>query len=139
MRNRLLFLSCLLCFNSSFSQDKKKKIIKFSEEITVFVREMDEFINIAKNKDLSRFFSLFEDNIQSQKFDTKSKKQIIAIANTMLEKRLRANPHFTNFLKAINQFAYQPTAIPKFNDWLNVVDILLEESTIKRFNKRFTN
>lgn len=132
MRNRLLFLSCLLCFNSSFSQDKKKKIIKFSEEITVFVREMDEFINIAKNKDLSRFFSLFEDNIQSQKFDTKSKKQIIAIANTMLAKRLRPNPHFSNFLKAINQFAYQPSAIPKFNDWLDVVDNLLQESTTKR-------
>ena len=51
MRKTLLFLSFLFCFNSSFSQDKKKKITKFSEEITVFIGEMDEFINTVKNKD----------------------------------------------------------------------------------------
>ena len=132
MRELLFFLSVLLCFNSSFSQDKKKKLTKFSEETSVFLEQMDEFINSKKNKDLSRVFSQFEDNIQSQKFDTKTTKQIIVITNTMLAKRLRPNPHFSNFLKAINQFAYQQSAIPKFSDWLNVVDNLIEESTTKR-------
>ena len=100
MRKLLLFLSVLLCFNSSFSQDKKKKLTKFSEETSGFLEEMDVFISAKKNKDLSRVFSQFEDNIQSQKFDTKTVKQIIVIANTMLAKRLRPNPHFSNFLKA---------------------------------------
>ncbi|MDP7429921.1 MAG: hypothetical protein QGG97_00055, partial [Flavobacteriales bacterium] len=132
MRKLLLSLSFLLCFNSSFSQDKKKKLTKFSEETSVFLEEVDVFISAKKNKDLSRVFFQFEDNIQSQKFDTKTIKKIIVIANTMLAKRLRPNPHFSNFFKAINQFAYQQSAIPKFNDWLNVVDNLLEESTTKR-------
>lgn len=132
MRNIILLLSFLFCFNNSFSQDNKKKLTKFSDEITVFVQEMDGFINVTKNKELSTVFNQFEENIQSEQLDSKSIKQIIAIANTMLGKRLRPNPHFSNFLKAINQFVYQPTAIPKFNDWLKVVDILLEESTTKR-------
>jgi len=132
MRNIILLLSFLFCFNNAFSQDNKKKLTKFSDEITVFVQEMDGFINVTKNKELSTVFNQFEENIQSEQLDSKSIKQIIAIANTMLGKRLRPNPHFSNFLKAINQFVYQPTAIPKFNDWLNVVDTLIEESTTKR-------
>ena len=93
MRKLLLFLSFLLCFNSSFSQDKKKKLTKFSEETSVFLEQMDEFINSKKNKDLSRVFSQFEDNIQSQKFDTKTTKQIIVIANTTASSNLNTeNP-----------------------------------------------
>ena len=132
MRKSILFLSFLLCFNSSFSQDKKKKLVKFSEEIPVFLEEMNDFLNSKKNKDLSRVFSQFEENINAQKFDSKNTKQIIAVSNKILAKRLKPNPHFSNFLKAINQFAYQQSAIPKFSNWLNVVDNLLEESTTKR-------
>ena len=132
MREIILFLSFLLCFNSSFSQDKKKKLTKFSEEIPAFLEETNDFLNSKKNKDLSRVFSQFEENINTQKFDSKNTKQIIAVFNKMLEKRLRPNPHFSNFLKAINQFAYQKRVISKFPNWLNVVDNLLERSTTKR-------
>ena len=72
MRESILFLSFLLCFNSSFSQDKKKKLVKFSEEIPVFLEEMNDFLNSKKNKDLSRVFSQFEENINAQKFDSKN-------------------------------------------------------------------
>ena len=48
MRKSILFLSFLLCFNSSFSQDKKKKLAKFSEEIPVFLKEMNDFLNSKK-------------------------------------------------------------------------------------------
>ena len=65
------------------------------------------------------------------------KKQFITIANKMLEKRLRPNPHFTNLLKSVNRFAYHQTALPKFNDWLSVVTELLEESTTKRLMMYF--
>ena len=132
MRKSILFLSFLLCFNSSFSQDKKKKLAKFSEGIPGFLEEINDFLNSKKNKDLSRVFSQFEENINAQKFDSKNTKQIIAVSNKMLTKQLRPNPHFSNFLKAINQFAYQQSAIPKFSNWLNVADNLLEESTTKR-------
>ena len=47
MRKSILFLSFLLCFNSSFSQDKKKKFAKFSEEIPVFLEEINDFPTIC--------------------------------------------------------------------------------------------
>ena len=81
MREIILFLSFLLCFNSSFSQDKKKKLTKFSEEIPAFLEETNDFLNSKKNKDLSRVFSQFEENINTQKFDSKNTKQIIAVFN----------------------------------------------------------
>ena len=138
MRKSILFLSFLLYFNSSFSQDKKKRLAKFSEEIPLFLEEINDFLSFKKNKDLSRVLSQFEENINTQKFDSKSIKKIIAVSNKMLEKRLRATPHFSNFLKAINQFSYHQSAIPKFSNWLNVVDNLLEESTTKRLILYFT-
>jgi len=138
MRESILFLSFLLYFSSSFSQDKKKRLAKFSEEIPLFLEEMNDFLSSKKNKDLSRVLSQFEENINTQKFDSKSIKKIIRVSNKMLEKRLRANPHFSNFFKAINQFAYQQSAIPKFSNWLNVVDNLLEESATKRLILYFT-
>ena len=122
---------------SSFSYSFAQKKEKISEESTVFIKELDEFLNAIKNKDLKNIFSQFEDNFNAEKFNVAQKKQFIALANKMLEKRLRPNPHFANLLKSVNQFAYHKTAMPKFNDWLSVVTQLLEESTTKRLMMYF--
>ncbi|MEE2699987.1 MAG: hypothetical protein VYD71_01315 [Bacteroidota bacterium] len=133
MRNIFLICFLFISFSYCFAQEKEK----LSEESSVFVKELDKFLNATKNKDLKHLFSQFEDNFNSDKFDTKNKKQIIGVANKMLEKRLRPNPHFANYLKSINQFAYHQKALPKFNDWLSVVAQLLEESTTKRLMMYF--
>jgi hypothetical protein len=133
MRSLLIICFMLSSFSYSFAQKKEK----FSEENAVFIKELDEFLNAIKNKDLKNLFSQFEDNFNAEKFNVAQKKQFIALANKMLEKRLRPNPHFANLLKSVNQFAYHKTAMPKFNDWLSVVTQLLEESTTKRLMMYF--
>ena len=128
MRSVLTICFMLFLFSYSFAQKQDK----FSEESTVFIKELDEFLNATKNKNLKNLFSQFEDNFNAEKFNVAQKKQFIALANKMLEKRLRPNPHFANLIKSVNQFAYHPTSLPKFNDWLSVVAQLMEESTTKR-------
>jgi len=132
MKNRLIFLLLLCSFSFVFAQKKDKKLSKFSQEREVFLQELDVFISATKNKDLKNVFSQFEENFEAEKFDAKGVKKIIDISNIMLGKRLRPNPHFSNYLKAINQFAFQSDALPKFNNWLAIVDSLLQESTTKR-------
>ena len=86
----------LSSFSYSFSQKKEK----FSEESAVFIKELDEFLNATKNKDLKNLFTQFEDNFNAEKFNVAQKKQFITLTNKMLEKRLRPNPHFANLLKS---------------------------------------
>ncbi|MBC8265882.1 MAG: hypothetical protein H8E84_02855 [Flavobacteriales bacterium] len=132
MKKTLFIILLFFNFNYGFSQDKKTKLTKFSDDKELYIQELEGFLTATKNKDLIKVFSDFEDNFESGKFEKESIKQIIHISNVMLSKRLRANPHFLNYLKALNQFAYQADALPKLNSWLKVVDNLLEESTTKR-------
>ncbi len=135
MKKLSISFFCIFLSIISISQEKTK-ISSFSNDVPVFLDQLDKLLNV-NNKSLSRVFKQFEESINNNSSDTVIIKRIINICDKMLQKRLRPNPHFYNLLMVINQFNFQNQSINNFSSWLNVVEKMIDESTVKRLMQYF--
>ena len=94
----------------SYSQDNSK-LNSFSKEFTTYIDELQEIMFLSKNKEAKIVFKSFEDMIDSDVFLESHKEEIIKIYNLMLEKRLRVNSYFIQFLRSLSMLSQDPTKI----------------------------
>ncbi len=82
------------------------------------------------NSDLKLVFNSFLKN--SSERTVIEQEKIILISNKMLDKRMRANPHFSKVLSAlmnVNEHAKGESMLP---EWLGVVDETVDNTTTKK-------
>ena len=128
-KKSLILLLFFLFFNfSSFSQ--KKKLDIFSNDFSVYLTELGDFMITTKNNKLKSVYKNFLK--QSNTFSVSEKNSIIQISNKMLLKRLRANPHFTKFLSTVIKINDNAKGDVLLLDWLNVVTEMLDETTTNK-------
>ena len=112
---------------------KGQQIKSFSNSTDNFPDEIESFIeNVDKNvsKDLSKaFLPIWKNN-----FSETQKTQIIAMANTMLKKRMTAIPNFRDYLRALISFGNSDKSAEQFSQWFNT----LEKSATKMNNSKFS-
>ena len=120
----ILILFSLIYSSSTFSQSKVK-LRNFSDDFSIYIKELDEFMQI--NEDVKSVYKQFKNNTDNL-LDSE-KDNIIRISNKMLSKRLRAKPHFSNFLSAIISVKNSNNRYGLLLEWLSVVEETVDNTT----------
>jgi hypothetical protein len=127
-KSLILILFALFLSLTSFSQ--KKKLTEFSNDFSTYLNELNSFMNSSDNNQSKSVFKQFSKT--SEALSVKEKLNIIQISNKMLSKRLRSNPHFSNFFLAVisvNKFSKRDDLLL---EWLKVVEETVERTSIKK-------
>ena len=120
----ILFVLTLVFSFSTFAQ-KKGKLKEFSKEFPAYLAELGEFMTASDNSDLKAVFKSFSKSLSS--LTASEQLQIMEISNKMLDKRMRANPHFSKVLSALIHVNYHAKGESMLPQWLSVVDKTLEK------------
>ena len=125
----ILFVLTLVFSFSTFAQ-KKGKLKEFSKEFPAYIKELNAFMTASDNADLKAIFKSFSKSTSG--FSASEKEKIIIISNKMLDKRLRANTHFSKFLSTlmlVDKHAKGESMLP---EWLGVFDKTVDNTTTKK-------
>ena len=129
-KKSLVLLVLTLVFSLSSFAQKKGRVKEFTQEFPVFLVELEGFMYATDNSDLKSVFKQFKK--KSEVLAISEKQIIMQVSDKMLKKRLRAKPHFQEFLAAlilVDNHAKGETMLP---EWLNVVQETLAETTTKK-------
>ena len=125
----ILFVLTLVFSFSSFAQ-KKGKLKEFSKEFPAYLGELKEFMTASENADLKAVFKSFSKNEST--LTSIEKESIILISNKMLDKRMRANPHFSKVLSSLMNVDNHAKGESMLPEWLSVVVETVENTTTKK-------
>jgi len=126
----LILFVLTLVFSFSTSAQKKGKLKEFSKDFPIYLSELSDFMSASNNSDLKTIFKSFSKN--SSDLTVIEQEKIILISNKMLDKRMRANPHFSKVFSAlmnVNSHAKGESMLP---EWLGVVNETLDNTTTKK-------
>lgn len=124
---KCFFLLVLLISVQAHSQDSRK-LKSFSQEFSVYLEELREIMLLSKNKESSLAFHSFHEVVDSDILSKYNQDAIIDISNKMLEKKLRINPYFLQFLKS---FSVLSKDSEKISEWIEVVQQMLYNASNK--------
>ena len=91
-------LITILFFISVSLSNAQNKIKVFSEDYSVYLNELSEFMLSSDNNDLKSNFKTFKKISSKENYTDSQKNKIISISNRMLKKRYKASTHFNNFV-----------------------------------------
>lgn len=101
MLKKFAILFCcltLLIINSMRAQTLAGMPTKFSEDESKFIQELGDMMRKVKMAELDKSAEEFESLWTSGKLGSEHKKEMIQLSNIMLQKKLKANPHFEKIL-----------------------------------------
>lgn len=131
MRNVfLLFLFILIgLYNPILSQNK------FTPDAEKFLKEVQSFIGEYDKTKARKYVKSFEPLWFGEFFDANNKAHVYATLNTMRSKQLRLVPHFLSYFNAILYYSQNEMSKEKFENWQNVLDILLKKANSRRIEQ----
>lgn len=109
-----------------FSQDS----VRFMTEVEYFFKQID---SKDKRKQAEEFIEKFKLDWNGGKYSDKQRKKVYAHANAMLKKRLRAIPHFIEYLSAIMEFINSEKNENDFLEWHKSVDYMLKNEKLRNY------
>ena len=121
----------LVLFLSSFILSAQNKINSFSNDFGLFVSELNDFMNSSDNSELKETYKSFK-KLSNNSFSELQKKNIIKISNLMLKKRLRAKPHFNQFLLSLNSLKIKSLDNDFIDNWLLINSKVLNDFSTKK-------
>ena len=112
-----LIIVSILC---SISVNAQNKVSVFSDDYKIYLDELNVLMSSSDNSTLKDSYKQFK-RISSTNSFTKNQEQIIiSISNKMLDKRLRAAPHFNQFILSLSSFKKDPVNNEKLDNWLSI-------------------
>ena len=126
----LILFVLTLNFSFSTSAQKKGKLKEFSKDFPIYLSELNEFMTASDNSDLKAVYKYFSKN--SLEFTEEEQEKIILISNKMLDKRMRANPHFSKVLSALMNVNNHVKGESMLPEWLGVIDEIVDNTTTKK-------
>jgi len=109
----------------------------FSTDPTKFIVELKTFFEDQDNKDEKKeakdFMEAFTLSWTTGKFTDNHKKQIIATSNLMLKKKMKALPHFKNYLSTFQSFITTNQSEKSFASWQASLEKLINRPTSTQF------
>jgi hypothetical protein len=114
---------------------------QFSGKPESFIKEVNTFTGTTKEDELVEIFHEFSFNWDSARFNDKEKTKIIYISRSMVDKKIRPNPDFYNFLKTLNIFIKNKHPKESFDSWLEgmVYICLTPNVSISQMMRLITN
>ena len=107
---------------------------KFTPEPEKFLKDVQSFIGDYDKTTARKYVKSFEP-LWFGSFWLNNKAHVYATLNTMVSKNLRVSPHFLSYFNAILYFSQNDMSKEKFENWQNVLDILLKKANSKRIEQ----
>ncbi len=130
IKNKFLLLLLALAYIASSGNAQAPK--NFSAEPAVFIKEMKGFLVLTNKKETELLMEKFEP-IWVANFSAEEQGVIINTCNSMLKKRLKAFPDFSNYLKALMGFTESGQSKVTFDKWHSSIDKMLT-GTARKFS-----
>lgn len=95
-----------------------------------FMKEFVSYMKSTKRDDNKESVEKFADQVKNGQISPDQLSQIITTSNIMLGSKLRANPHFDDYLGAIDAFVASGLTADRFKTWSIVMDsVIITEKT----------
>jgi len=130
MAKHVYGLATILVILITYTGLNAQQFKQFSGKAESFVKEVNVFTGSTKEDELIDIFHEFSYNWDSSRFNAIEKVKIIYISRSLVDKKIRPNPDFYNFLKTLNIFIKNKHPKESFDHWLEgVVYICLAPNT----------
>ncbi len=126
MKNFLAFFF-VVSFSCVFSQVTEFSSVSsdFPQEVENFIKDYDKSLAKTYAKKLEEVWGVYTEE---------QKQTVVAVANKMLEKKVKLKPHFLHYFSSISNFGTSSNYSSQgFKNWTEVVSKLLEYRNKKRF------
>jgi hypothetical protein len=129
-KKSLILIVLTLVFSLQSFGQKKGKLKEFAKEFPTYIQELGVFMTASDNADLKTVFKSFSKS--SSGLTAPEKEKIIVISNKMLDKRMRSNPHFSEFLTALMIVDKHVKGESMLPQWLAVIEKTVDNTTTKK-------
>jgi len=129
---KVIFFILLVGFSfQSYTQE----VTKFSEEIDIFLTELDDYLNNPQNDELRQISKKLSKIFNKNHISQSEQKIIRDISQLMLDYKLKPKPYFKDFLECVLFISSDEVNKIKLNDWLVVSKNILINSNSRRLLK----
>jgi len=129
-----LIIIMLLLTSGSLTYGQQLK--EFSEDNKEFIKQLEKFLTASNRKDVKLIANTFKTHFEGGRFSDTQTVKIKQQCNLMLKNKMRANPYFSNYIKAINAIISHNLYDSHFDSWHEVMHQYtssLKRSKIKNF------
>ncbi|MEX2591049.1 MAG: hypothetical protein WD334_12660 [Chitinophagales bacterium] len=123
---KLLFLIAAVFFLANALNAQVLKELPVEKED--YLKELENYMKATKRDDCKEVTEIFLENIELGKISDADIDKIIVTNNLMLEKAMRAYPHFHDYLKTVNMLFLSEGNQNKFDDWTKVLNQIIESA-----------
>lgn len=116
-----------LMFWGSFWTKSYAQVTSFSENPETFLVELEAYINTS-NKAVKPIFEQFSQDLSIGKYTPEQFEKIRNLSNVMLERKMRSNPYFLNYLEALNTLQSKSLLNTLFDNWMTINMEMLQRS-----------
>jgi len=103
---------------------------QFSKEPAAFMKEFDAFMNASNRQDVKLMMETFAANQKTGKIPADQMEKIIATCNFLMREKMRAYPHFANYMATLNVLYSSGQSATHFGSWHDVLNgILMDQKT----------
>ncbi len=120
MKKNYLFLLLISLVFGFTIESKAQAPTRFSKHPDKFLEEMILFfedVNKKDKKDSKKFMEFFIEEWTSGKFSIEQQEKIYSTSNLMLKRKMRAFPHFFNYLTTVISFINSGQSAGNFETW----------------------
>ncbi len=129
---RLLLTVAIVFFNSLFAFSQAPK--SFNTDPALWFKEMKEFLYETNKEQTKEIMTKFDVVWNQGKITPEQQKIVIEMSNSMLKRRLKAYPEFSNYIVAVMGFTSSGQPSEAFVKWNQSLDKMLT-GTVRRFSE----
>ncbi|MGB0863963.1 MAG: hypothetical protein ACPGXZ_13660, partial [Saprospiraceae bacterium] len=129
----VLIFGLLVLQSTSYGQG----LDSFSMDKTKFIKELEKFVTANKRKNIEATFEEFQVHFEGGRFTDSQYVKIHTLFDLMLDKKMRANPYFYQYLKVVNVMVEKGQYETHFDIWMDIVYEYIKNvkrSKLKNFN-----
>ncbi|MFT6021347.1 MAG: hypothetical protein ACJATF_000355 [Flavobacteriales bacterium] len=134
----IIRITTLLLFSFLFSiSAQAQKLDTISNNRDLYVKQLETFMTSSKRQVMEKLFSQYKKYLKSGVFTDEEFEQIVSTSNLMLRQKMRASPHFSNYLSALMVVKSTEEDQGRFVKWHNVLDGMLtniEDRKVKPYD-----
>ena len=124
---KIIVTLIFIWFNIFCFAQKNESSNNFSDDFSIFLTEMEDFMNQSKNDELKHTFKIFRKN--SNTYTSDEKEIIVNISNKMRKKRLKPKPYFNSFFNSFSFVSTHSRGEILKSEWLEVIVLMLENTS----------
>ncbi|MFK7809823.1 MAG: hypothetical protein AB8F74_18595 [Saprospiraceae bacterium] len=131
----ILRILTLLLFTFIFSTSlSAQKLDTISNNSELYIKQLETFMTSSKREVMEKLFKEYKKYFKSGAFTEEEFDQVVNTSNLMLGQKMKASPHFSNYLSALMVVKSVENGEARFKDWHKVLDEMLKNIENRKLN-----